>query len=350
MLDKFKEFINRISPSDRVAVIFHNDCDGICSGFIASESLTKLGHAPKLVLATSAASALSMRLVKKLQRERITKTISLDLALDQVSEVVAEIASFSDLLIIDHHPLYKDIQTEKVTTIKSNPHLKIKRYFPASIMAFNLFSELVNIKNLDWVAACGIIGDSGYLQSKQFVNRVMRKYNIHPAQDLFSTDLGRSAAYIGAAADITPDKISSALKTLKKVKSPKELVKSSLEKTFKKVEREIQHQMDLFEKNSETKDDTILGEINSRFKVKSVIVTRLSMSKYPNKTVIILQKSGKFYLISARRQDKKVAVNDLLERAVKGLKDAGAGGHKPAAGGFIRLEDLDAFKERVLCK
>lgn len=349
MLDKFKDFIAGIFPEDRVAVIFHSDCDGVCSGFITAEALRKLNHKPVLILATSAASAMSKTIVKKLKKENITKTIAVDLAIDQVSEVVAEIASFSDLLILDHHPLYKDIQTEKVVTIKSDPHLKIKRYYPASIMVFNLFSELTNIEELDWIAACGTIGDSGYLQNKAFVNKVMRQYDVISDKDLFSTDLGQAAAYIGAATDIVPDKIKLALEVLKKSKTPKQLLKSELKDIQEKVEQEIQHQMDLFEKGAETKGDVIIGEINSKYHIKSPLITRLSMHKYRNKTMIILQKSGKFYLISARRQDKKVAVNELLVNAVKGLPDAGAGGHKPAAGGFIRVEDLDEFKKRLLC-
>ena len=55
-----------------------------------------------------------------------------------------------------------------------------------------------------------------------------------------------------------------------------------------------------------------------------------------------------FVSFSARRQDFKVKTNDLLEKAVKGFENAGAGGHIPASAGRIKKEDLPEFKKRIL--
>ena len=51
---------------------------------------------------------------------------------------------------------------------------------------------------------------------------------------------------------------------------------------------------------------------------------------------------------SARRQDFKVKMNELLEEAVKGIPDSSAGGHIPAAAGSIPKSYEDRFKENIV--
>ena len=52
--------------------------------------------------------------------------------------------------------------------------------------------------------------------------------------------------------------------------------------------------------------------------------------------------------VSARRGDKKTPVNTLLENAIKGFKDANAGGHTPAAGAGFSKKYLKTFKQRII--
>ena len=61
-----------------------------------------------------------------------------------------------------------------------------------------------------------------------------------------------------------------------------------------------------------------------------------------------MDSGGKVLRFSARRQDFKVKVNDLLEEAVEGIPGADAGGHIPAAAGSIPREKLAVFKENVI--
>ncbi len=41
-------------------------------------------------------------------------------------------------------------------------------------------------------------------------------------------------------------------------------------------------------------------------------------------------------------------MNALVQKGIKGLKDAVVGGHLRAAGGSIRKKDIDKFKENLL--
>lgn len=347
-IKQFKKFIKSIKPTDRVAVIHHEDCDGICSGHICVESLVRLGH--KVVLAEGrAANALNFSLVRKLGKKEVTKAIFVDLAFDQYPEVAEKLGEFCDIIIIDHHKIYNDIQTAHVTTIK-HTHLDIKVYYPASKLAYDLFSEVADIKDLDWVAAVGLVGDSGYHGSKKFVNNVMKKYNIFPAQDLFTTDIGKAANYINSASVVVPGKMKLAMRVLKEAKAPKDVFRGKLERIVKKVNREKDRKLKLFKQNAEEHGDLMMGEVNSRYKIKSSIISALSFDEYPDRTIIIFQRSGDKYLISARRQDRKLAVNNLLERATASFEDARGGGHEPAAGGFIRAKDFEEFKIKLIAE
>ena len=63
---------------------------------------------------------------------------------------------------------------------------------------------------------------------------------------------------------------------------------------------------------------------------------------------MIVSKQKPNVRISGRRGDKKIAVNSLLENAVKGLPESNAGGHIPSAGAKLLLKDYPLFKARLI--
>ena len=82
--------------------------------------------------------------------------------------------------------------------------------------------------------------------------------------------------------------------------------------------------------------------------IKSFLVDEVKKA-FPHKTVILLQDKGNgFTTISSRREDGKIKVNNLLEKAVINLPQSAAGGHDPAAGGIILTSDVEQFKKNVL--
>ncbi|MBN2112086.1 hypothetical protein JW707_03220, partial [Candidatus Woesearchaeota archaeon] len=94
--------------------------------------------------------------------------------------------------------------------------------------------------------------------------------------------------------------------------------------------------------------DLVFYLIKPRFNIKANLSTLLCL-KYPQKTIIVAQDMGEEMIgISGRRRDEKVAVNDLLEKAVENLEGASAGGHIPAAGGKVKRKDLSKFKDNIM--
>ncbi len=52
--------------------------------------------------------------------------------------------------------------------------------------------------------------------------------------------------------------------------------------------------------------------------------------------------------VSARSQDFKVPMNDLLKKSVNEFDNANAGGHDPASGASLPRENLDEFKKNLV--
>ncbi|MDD5148846.1 MAG: DHHA1 domain-containing protein, partial [Candidatus ainarchaeum sp.] len=91
-----------------------------------------------------------------------------------------------------------------------------------------------------------------------------------------------------------------------------------------------------------------LYTIKTRFPaIKSQIINDFS-NKSPGKTVILWEITGRNVRFSARRQDGKVKVNELLENAIEGIPDSNAGGHAPAAAGGVPKEFFEKFKEQLI--
>jgi len=139
------------------------------------------------------------------------------------------------------------------------------------------------------------------------------------------------------------------------VSSPLELLefKTSNAKTLKgfynEVIKEINEVVNNWRKYAEVNENkkVVFLELKTKFAIQSPISTMLSI-KNPNYTLIIFKKKDNLVRVSLRRQDGKVNCGKLAEFATKNLKNAGGGGHIPAAGANIMTKDLDRFKENVL--
>jgi single-stranded DNA-specific DHH superfamily exonuclease len=102
----------------------------------------------------------------------------------------------------------------------------------------------------------------------------------------------------------------------------------------------------LFEEKGEAKKDMVVYEMTSPYRIHSILSTILGL-KYPHKTIVIINHINNKIAVSSRRGDKKKAVNELLEKCVRGFENANAGGHVPAAGAGFGEKDLSEFKQRL---
>ena len=353
---KFREFVKGISPKDTAAVLHHTDADGMCSGVIAAKALERItGRRVGLCMTQNYGEFIVTRdTIKKLRRAGINKVVITDLSVDETPKHIREIEEFAEILIIDHHKIYEDLNSRKTAFIKAQFISKEidPGNYPASKLCYDLFSLFADLGDIDWIAACGILGDYSYKEWKNFVDAVNKKYKLRAGKNAYDSDLGAIGNYINAIESVNVKNLGKVFGILCGAKNPKEVLQDKwMKKQNEIIEKEVKRWYDAAAQKSEVypKQNLVFYITKPKFNVKSILINRLSREKYPDKTLIVALDSGNESMhFSARNQSGKVAVNDLLEESIKGFRGASAGGHKKAAAGRVMRADFAKWKRKLL--
>lgn len=344
----FKEFCRNLSKKDRVAIIHHSDADGLCSALITAKAIERITRKkPRLVMPYEYGNRKQEKEITSLMKKEKANTLAiLDLGVDsQPGELIGK-CKFQKCLVIDHHKLYKDLNSEKIVFLKASFFTKKDpSKYVASKFAYDLFSKVVNIQDMDWIACIGIMGDMSLGSWKQFIKDTIKKRNVS------LTWLYRFLEIISAVEVMENEKIPELFWEFYNAKKPADI----LESKFSRHLKEFKDEKDLLVKEFEQKCENypeielMLYEMKAKHEnIKSHVINEIS-EMHPNKTIILIQQAGKERTrFSARRQDSKIAMNDLLTQAAKGIPDSNAGGHAPAAAGTIPTKNLKEFKKKLI--
>src|SRR3989338_9367793 len=180
-INAFKDFITSISPDDKVAVIHHTDPDGISSGVIIAKTIGQLRNRRIDLRINQGHGEISVKssTVTLMKENNINKVIIVDMSVDQQYSELVRITNFADVMIIDHHKIYNDLNSKKLILIKPQMLSNIEpSSYPAAKLCFDLCSEVIDTENLDWVASLGVIGDVASQAWKDFLMKVFAKYTI----------------------------------------------------------------------------------------------------------------------------------------------------------------------------
>lgn len=338
---QFSQFVKGIKPSDELAVLYDTDADGICSAVIFARALEKFGHKVERFIPCSHANFNQAR-IEALRKENVNKIVMLDFSADQYDFLPQTIKNFDAILVIDHHKLYKDYNSKKCVFIKSQfirSDLDGSNYC-TSKMVFDLFSDITDISELNWLAAIGLVTDMSDTPWQDFLRKVYKQTKLSRNKLI---DIG---TIINAGKQVEPPQVERAFEVVYEARKPEDIVNSNFTKVAKSLQNEIEFWINKFEEKSDKKGNLWLYEIDPSARIGSMISTILAL-KYPNDTIIVTRPHDGWVSINARNHNSKVAVNELLEKTTKGLKGSNAGGHIPAAGGTIRDKDYTEFKKRI---
>ena len=347
LIDRFKKFINSITPQDRVAVIHHTDPDGVCSGVIISKVVERL-RKKKIDLRINqyhAAHRILDETIKQLKQNRINKVITTDLATDEDPLAIKKLAKFADVLIIDHHPVLHRFPLKNVVVVKSKL-ISGSAPYCASKMCYDLGSLVADVSDLDWLAVVGSIGDIATRPWKKWVSSVFRKHDVKQMNNLFDTEFGEISKIISSAETFSHKNVKECFVVLYSAKDYKAVLKSRLGRFKKKIDAELNYYIKNLKKLAHITCDLIYYEIRPKYNVKSPLSTILGL-KYPSKTVFIVDITKNPVRISARSQKIKVKVNQVIISAMKGIKGAYGGGHAVSSGAIVPKKDYVTFKERI---
>lgn len=329
---RFSEFISGLNEKDKIALISHTDLDGMASAKVVNEVLN--ADVLKFVNYTE----LDNYLIEELKKEGIKKIVLTDLLIKN-EKFLSDIGKFADVLVIDHHLFKKDFNSDKVVFLNAQGYC-------AAYISYYLFSKIQDLSTYDWLVASASVADCQYTKISEWLGKVYEKYgdkfvgtiegvreskkfwplikNISNALVYFDEDKKRVYDSIGKGFGDIGD----------------------LEKYSVEVEKDIKDCINRFEKEKIQIKGGYFWEISSRFHVKSLVINSISF-KNTGETFIFGEEKGKYYLLSARRQDGAVNVADLLSSLVEGFEGCSAGGHARAAGGQILSKDKEKFKKRL---
>ncbi|MEW6295297.1 MAG: DHH family phosphoesterase [Candidatus Diapherotrites archaeon] len=344
---KFREFALNLNSKDSIAVIHHTDADGISSAAIAFKAIQKLtGRRPFLLQQNYGESMLGKKVLKFLKRKKVNKLIILDLNIDQHSYKLKKLKGVQSILILDHHKIFKDSNSKKILFIKSQFLKKIDgSKYPTAKLCFDLFSEVIDLRKEKWIACIGLYGDFAQGSWRPFIRKTCKENRIRDCSKFFV----EAKELFGAVETIKPKKIPELVKISAETRNPNELLKSK----FHALVKEFRGEVRFWEKKAKSRAEffpeleLIFYVFKPLYPVKSHLIN-LMAQKFPHNTIIVLQEKKNFLELSARRQDFRLPVNEMLEHATKDLPQALGGGHIPAAGGRIRKKDLGKFKQNAM--
>lgn len=330
-------FLRKLKPTDKVLLVYHKDLDGLTSALIFVRNIKKLGLRIKRKYASSNEEI--EKIAKKVKF--FDKIICLDIDISYMKKELVKLRK--DIMIIDHHPPKKNLNTRKIVYI--NPRLtNPKIYQPASYVTYKFLSKIFNLEKDKWLAILGTISDFGLEDCRD----LLKDLKIKRKEDIPKTEIWKEVEkLVGIISEIGFDKTFNLLEKSNSLKEFKEnkVVKNALKNYSKKIKKCEKIFWNNLKEYKEV--NLLISEIKTRHReITSLISTKFS-GEFPEKVLVVLRKVGKKYAIHARyRGSKEINLGKIMEKCAKGLN--GGGGHPHAAGASIKVKNREIFEKRLI--
>lgn len=324
---RFFDFMSNLNEKDKIGIIAHDDGDGVGSAVIASKVIGK----PDFVGFYDYMLGQFEVLVKEMETKKINKAIFLDLNLTR--DEARTISKFSEILLIDHHPFEKDLNSDRIIFIKSDSGA-------ACFVCYYLFSKVQKLD--EWVAALGTLSDtSPWKYNESNMGEFYGDFGFARIDNLLekTVDLSLSLVYFHGKTNKIYDLLMNA----------KNFDELGIEKYSKIVREEFESKLEDYKNKKEEHGDLIFYYFESEYGIKTLLINKLSTESY-NKTLVFIQKvhNKNCLEISLRSQSGNINCPELFKKAISGIPDSNSGGHFKAAGCRIPCGYLDKFKENLI--
>lgn len=340
MWSKYVNFLKEINDKDRVVICFDQDGDGISSAVILSKffernHITNFNYVPFRRHSRD-------QVAENILKYDPTKLIVLDISAEEYPEFTSRFTEI-DLMIIDHHRT--DIHSDEFLILKPEKIGFEKSYqYPTAKLVYELCSKLVNLEDISWLLAVGLISDSCDKTWFEDIQNIYSHFNFELKSNIHETIPGLIAQIVNSATLVSPKRTNEAINLLM-TKTTKEILKSSLAELNRDINYEIKRIID--ETNQQEKNNLIIMEIEPKYAVAGIVGNKLSF-KNLDKTYVIITKYKDHAEVSARSQSGKVNCSKMLKKAISEFEDSNAGGHIPAAGAAFPIRYLENFKSNLI--
>lgn len=334
--EDFTDFVNSITKKDRVAIISHNDLDGVASALLVHEFLKSRKIKVHSFYFINYKNGMFGEIHDKLTRNKINKIVMLDINAYSDLEGFDNLRKKFDVFLIDHHP--SEMREEK-NIIKTRTEDCI------TFVLYELIKEMADIEKWKELVCATMIAEFSFNAPE----------NLEFIQNIFP-DITRENLLASTPAMLS-QKITSALIFFrgKEEKVFNLLLKNKLkrlEKYHKIINEEIKRTVEKFRKEAEYYPEKSLYfyYFTPKFSITSIIVSILSIEQR-DKTFIFASDSRDeegYVKVSSRNQSGDVDLNELMRRGVEGLENASGGGHVKASAAMLMKRDLEKFKKNIV--
>ncbi len=333
---EFFTFLNSIIPKDRIAVISHNDLDGVASAVLMKDILNSKKIKIHSLYFINYKKGMLKELYNKLTRKRINKIFILDINVYTDYEEFENFRKNFDVFLIDHHPA--EIK-------KENNIIKTSTEDCTTFVLYKIGKEIMNMDKWRPLVCATMISEFSFNSPENF-KFIKENYPIIDKEHVLISTPGKFSQKITSALIYFHGKEKRVFYLLLKSKLKK------FERYHKIIEEEIKRVLKKFEKEAEfyPEKNIYFYYHNPRFSISSIVVTILSMKK-KNYTFIFvsdLEDEKEFVKLSSRNQSGNVNLNELMKKGIRGLESATGGGHIKASAARFMKKDLDKFKKNIL--
>ncbi|MFW5746112.1 MAG: DHH family phosphoesterase [Nanoarchaeota archaeon] len=369
LFSRFDKAWQTLIHASGIGMIFDADADGMAAARIASYALERQRAG---IIQSRNTSTERDFLSDAFIDECATKGVDTFLALDYdpVSygdyRRIHEHPYYKDrdwnLVIIDHHPITEQVDRN---VVRVNPH-GVKhpygtRYCTAKL-CYDLFGEKLDVSQMAWIAAAGVIGDHAMEAWHEFLMQTAQKYGIneystrqvhapsHYDMDeltrWFRSPFARIITIINCARAYNSEKVrevSTLLGTLTSWKDARDL-----QNPYRIVQESVEHYCRNFKELSRIDEEykVVWLEITDEFAISSWVSSIIS-NQMPEYVFLVYQQRKDIVAISARCQAQVVDCGKLMRAACKPIDGAAGGGHVPAAGAKVPVNQFDRFTKDI---
>lgn len=344
-MKKAVDFLNKITEKDEIVIIFNNDGDGICSCVLLNNFLERTGKKKPYII--SQPMPMDKNIIQRVQTGVPNKIIFLDIAADQQQNILKKLGGICDILIIDHHQVFMNMNT-KINIVHYNPRMEQHdTYKSTSYCVYKICSKITDMTEWLWIAGVGMVSDYNLNDSKDVVKLLKEKYNLE--EPLYETKLGSMADMISST------RATNALSCEQMVNTFENSTFGDFEKTkngekmeesYNTIKQEMASLAADADDNAEKVGNIVFYNIKSKFNLASAVSTKIS-EKFKNNLVLIYERKGGRVKVSARNQAKNINAGNAMQRAAKIVGGSG-GGHEAAAGATIPADEWDKFRETLI--
>src|SRR3989338_7232646 len=201
-MKKAIQFLENVKKTDEIVVVFNNDGDGISSCVLLDKFLKITGRKKPYII--NKPMPMDKNIIQRIQTTVPHKIIFLDIAADQQQNILKKLGGICDILIIDHHQVFKNMNTpndaKRHTTqniVHYNPRMEQHDiYRSTSYCVYKICSRITDMLDDLWIAGVGMVSDYNLNDSKDLVKAIKEKYALE--EPLYGTKLGRIADMISS--------------------------------------------------------------------------------------------------------------------------------------------------------